>query len=148
MSYVEKVCKEGLRKSKYLYLSFVTSPTFASSLMTNGVTSASLSIFRSCAIISISPVGKFLLILLPTDLRSKGLRVEQDLMARSAKAQMKYANKLGAKYVAILGEDDFSLATWQTKIFKHQNKPFQAHTKADSRASISTNLLLYLSRKI
>lgn len=41
-----------------------------------------------------------------TDLRSKGLRVEQDLMARSAKAQMKYANKLGAKYVAILGEDE------------------------------------------
>lgn len=41
-------------------------------------------------------------------LRQKGLNVEQDLMDRSAKAQMKYANKLGAKYVAILGEDELN----------------------------------------
>ncbi len=39
-------------------------------------------------------------------MRNKGLKVEQDLMARSAKAQMKYANKLNAKYVAILGEEE------------------------------------------
>jgi len=38
------------------------------------------------------------------DLRQKGLIVETDYMDRSAKAQMKYANKLGAKRAVIIGE--------------------------------------------
>lgn len=43
-----------------------------------------------------------------TQLRQLGLNVEQDLMGRSVKAQMKYANKLNAKFVAILGEDELN----------------------------------------
>lgn len=43
-----------------------------------------------------------------TTLREQGLNVEQDLMARSVKAQMKYANKINAKYVAILGEEELA----------------------------------------
>ena len=40
------------------------------------------------------------------ELRSKGLSVETDYLGKSVKAQMKYANKIGAPYVVILGEDE------------------------------------------
>lgn len=52
--------------------------------------------------------GREVVLRFVTDLRQRRLNVEQDLMARSAKAQMKYANKLGAKFVAILGEDELA----------------------------------------
>ncbi len=38
--------------------------------------------------------------------RRKGFVVETDYMDRSVKAQMKYANKLGAKYTVIIGENE------------------------------------------
>lgn len=41
-----------------------------------------------------------------TGLRNEGIITETDYMDRSVKAQMKYANKIGAKYVALLGEDE------------------------------------------
>ena len=41
-------------------------------------------------------------------LRSKGFRVETDLMGRSVKAQMKYANKIGARFTLILGDTEIS----------------------------------------
>ncbi len=40
------------------------------------------------------------------DLRSKGFCVEYDLMKRSFKAQMKYANRVEAKYLLVLGQDE------------------------------------------
>ncbi len=40
------------------------------------------------------------------DLRRAGVYAEQDLCGRSVKAQMKYANKLGAKYSIVLGDDE------------------------------------------
>lgn len=43
---------------------------------------------------------------LANHLRDKGLYVQCDLMGRSVKAQMKYANKIGAKYVIVLGDDE------------------------------------------
>ena len=39
-------------------------------------------------------------------LRAIGLRAECDHIGRSFKAQFKYADKLGARYVAVLGEDE------------------------------------------
>lgn len=39
-------------------------------------------------------------------LRSKGIYAEMDLLGRSVKAQMKYANKKGAKYSAIIGGNE------------------------------------------
>ncbi len=39
-------------------------------------------------------------------LRASGLSAETDLMGRSLKAQMKYADKIGARYVAIIGDDE------------------------------------------
>lgn len=39
-------------------------------------------------------------------LRERGINAETDLMGRSVKAQMKYADKLGAEYVAVIGENE------------------------------------------
>lgn len=41
-----------------------------------------------------------------TELREKGISCEIDLLERSFKAQFKYANKLGVKYVLCLGQDE------------------------------------------
>ncbi len=41
-------------------------------------------------------------------LRAQGVAVETDYMGKSIKAQMKYANKLNAPYVAILGGDEIA----------------------------------------
>lgn len=41
-----------------------------------------------------------------SELRGAGLSVETDYMDKSVKAQMKYANKIGARYVVIIGEDE------------------------------------------
>lgn len=43
---------------------------------------------------------------LVNELRMKGIVVETDYSERSVKAQMKYANKIGAKYAVILGSDE------------------------------------------
>lgn len=41
-----------------------------------------------------------------TQLRSAGVSAESDHLQRSVKAQMKFANKIGAKYSAIIGESE------------------------------------------
>jgi len=42
------------------------------------------------------------------DLRNMGISAERDLCNRSVKAQMKYANKLGAKFTVVLGDDEIT----------------------------------------
>ena len=42
------------------------------------------------------------------ELRQKGIIAEIDHMSRSVKAQLKYADKLGAKYVAVIGGDELA----------------------------------------
>lgn len=48
---------------------------------------------------------------LTTILRTEGFYIECDLMDRSVKAQMKYANKLGAHYAVVLGENELLTGT-------------------------------------
>ncbi len=43
-----------------------------------------------------------------TNLRKEGIITETDFMDRSVKAQMKYANKIGARFVALLGADELA----------------------------------------
>ena len=43
--------------------------------------------------------------------RYEGLRAQSDLMSRSLKAQMKYADKVGAKYTVVLGDDEIANKT-------------------------------------
>ncbi len=42
------------------------------------------------------------------DLRQAGVSAQFDVVGRSVKAQMKYANKLGAKFTVVLGDDDIA----------------------------------------
>ncbi len=44
--------------------------------------------------------------MLAYELRKAGLRVETDLIGRSVKSQFKYADKVGARYVLTIGEDE------------------------------------------
>lgn len=48
-------------------------------------------------------------------LRLKGVRAECDHMARSVKAQFKYADKTGAKYTAVIGESEMQSGTCNLK---------------------------------
>ena len=41
-----------------------------------------------------------------SNLRKCGISCETDIMDRSVKAQMKYADKVGARYVAVIGDDE------------------------------------------
>ena len=41
-----------------------------------------------------------------SELRTAGINADSDIMGRSLKAQMKYADKIGAKYVCILGDSE------------------------------------------
>src|SRR5699024_3293206 len=48
-------------------------------------------------------------------LRRNGLIIETDYMDKSVKAQMKYANKIGAKITIILGQDEVTSNKVQIK---------------------------------
>ena len=43
---------------------------------------------------------------LATDRRGLGIRTETDLMDRSLKAQMKYADKTGTRFVVVIGDSE------------------------------------------
>ncbi len=45
---------------------------------------------------------------LASDLRSEGFAAESDLIGRSLKAQMKYADKIGAKYSMVIGDNELA----------------------------------------
>lgn len=45
---------------------------------------------------------------LVSDLRAGGISAQTDIVGRSLKAQMKFADKLGAKYTMVLGEDEIA----------------------------------------
>ncbi|MDE7082850.1 MAG: histidine--tRNA ligase [Clostridia bacterium] len=49
------------------------------------------------------------------DLRGKGVSAEVDHMQRSVKAQLKYADKIGAKFVAVIGESELESGVLNVK---------------------------------
>lgn len=51
---------------------------------------------------------------LASDLRNEGFAAESDLISRSLKAQMKYADKIDAKYSMVIGDDE--LAAGKAKV--------------------------------
>jgi histidyl-tRNA synthetase len=55
---------------------------------------------------------------LAMELRQNGVRVETDLMDRSVKAQFKYADKIGAKYVAVIGGNELAEGKANVKCMK------------------------------
>lgn len=52
---------------------------------------------------------------LSKEYRNAGYSVETNLTARSFKAQMKYANAIGAKYLIVIGENEAKTREWQIK---------------------------------
>ena len=42
------------------------------------------------------------------ELRGQGIKADMDHCQKSLKAQMKYANKLGVRYTAVLGEEEIA----------------------------------------
>ena len=67
------------------------------------------------------------------DLRDKGFIVETDYLDKSVKAQMKYANKIKARYVVILGEDE--IAGGKVKV-KNMNDGSETETDIDRIAEV------------
>ena len=65
-------------------------------------------------IASLSEKAKDMIMPFAMNLRQNGISVEIDLMDRAFKGQMKYANKIGAKYLLVLGDDE--LQTNEAKI--------------------------------
>lgn len=55
-------------------------------------------------------------------LRKAGVKAEKDYMGRSLKAQMKYANKIGARYVVVLGEDEIKSSRIKVKDMSNGNE--------------------------
>jgi len=49
------------------------------------------------------------------DLRNSGIAAERDYLKRSVKAQMKYADKIGAKFTMVLGDDEIEMMSANIK---------------------------------
>ena len=71
------------------------------------------------------------------ELRSAGVIVETDYLGRSVKAQMKYANKIGAKNTVIIGADE--LANNKAKV-KNMETGEQNETSLDNIAQLVLSL--------
>lgn len=59
-------------------------------------------------------------------LRSEGIKAETDIMDRGIKAQMKYADRVGAKYVVVIGDEE--LQNGVVNIKNMQNGGTQSHS--------------------
>lgn len=68
-------------------------------------------------------------------LRSEGFYAECDLMSRSVKAQMKYANKIGAKYTMVLGDSEL-----ESGIAKLKEMETGTEREVDFRADLAQAL--------
>ncbi len=65
-------------------------------------------------IVSAGEEAKKQSIILANELRVNGVTCETDLLGRSIKAQMKDANRLNARYVTVIGDDE--IKTGKVKI--------------------------------
>ncbi|MDE6058932.1 MAG: histidine--tRNA ligase [Clostridia bacterium] len=58
---------------------------------------------------------------LASELRKAGISAEVDLMERSLKAQFKYADKIGARFVAVIGESELNEGAAEVKDMKNSS---------------------------
>lgn len=75
------------------------------------------------------------------DLRAGGISAQTDVVGRSLKAQMKYADKIGAKYTMVLGDDE--VAQGKAKIKNMDNGEATEMELAD----IADNFMEFLLRQ-
>ena len=69
------------------------------------------------------------------ELRQKGIHAEQDLCGRSVKAQMKYADKLSAKYSIVIGDDEIAQNKGKLKNMEN-GETVETELSADSLISV------------
>ncbi len=62
-------------------------------------------------VVTIGPAARSAGFRLADELRQAGIRTESDLLARSVAAQMKHADRLGARIAAVLGDDELAAGT-------------------------------------
>ncbi len=74
-----------------------------------------------CYLAGMDGVSRKKAFLLSEELREKGVSCEVDLMDRSLKAQFKYADKLGAQYVAVIGESELQEGAAEVKNMKNSS---------------------------
>ena len=71
-------------------------------------------------------------------LRDMGVRAEFDLVGRPFKSQMKYANKLGAKYLLVLGSDELEKGAGKLKnMDSGEQKPVRLDTPENFAADFT-----------
>ncbi len=68
-----------------------------------------------CYLLGMDAASRGKAFLLAEELRSAGLSCETDLLERSVKAQFKYADKLGARFVVVIGESELSEGAAEVK---------------------------------
>ena len=73
----------------------------------------------TCYLAGMDGVSREKAFLLANELRSAGISCETDLMDRSVKAQFKYADKIGARYVAVIGESELAEGAAEVKDMKN-----------------------------
>ena len=59
--------------------------------------------------------GRKAAFMLANELRGRGVSAQTDLAARSVKAQFKYAGKIGARYVVVIGADELASGQYTVK---------------------------------
>ena len=72
--------------------------------------------------IDLDPRARDAALLLQRALRASGLRVVRDAEGRSFKARMKLANKLGARFVVIQGEEELKNGVWSVRDMQHSDQ--------------------------
>ncbi len=78
-------------------------------------------------------------LVLQRDLRRAGVRVLLDPEGRSFKSRMKQADKLGARYVAILGEDEQARGVWTVRDMARSEQQDVPETKILEHLKEKTN---------
>ncbi len=68
-----------------------------------------------CYLLGMDAPSRTRAFLLAEELRREGISCETDLMARSVKAQFKYADKAAARYVVVIGEEELSSGEAEVK---------------------------------
>ena len=69
----------------------------------------------ACYLAGMDDASRTQAFLLAQQLRAAGIACETDLMDRSVKAQFKYADKTGARFVAVLGERELAEGAAEVK---------------------------------
>lgn len=88
--------------------------------------------------INLSPEAYAISMKIAGDLRNKGMNVMLDLLKRSFKSQIREANKLGAKWTIIIGEDEINSGT---AIVKNMNDGEQIHHEINDLVNLDFNTL-------